>query len=328
MFPLLSVKIGVIIMKIVLLIAVMTTNIVVVVVWLLPKNRSSVSIILSLIAIYDTTTIFCGTVYSTTSYIAGNLSDESGCYIKVITAALAFIFHSSSILTTTYLACQRCVICLFPFSGPRVCGSKTTVIFSVLSFVLITSMQIPEMLVRKVEGVMQLSDDNTSSMYCKKNYIINKDIMYEISNIIWLIRLFTLHLIPALLIIFCMIACVVTVNRRKMVSGRSSDQRSKKRTTAMLVLIMLIFVLGEFPTTLGIFLDSFVPTATNWFSTEDGIQFGNIILVVSFLLNIWVYIGMSKQFRNSLKELVCRSSKEPQTLSTHRCTSSSQQSTL
>ncbi|CAC5362267.1 unnamed protein product [Mytilus coruscus] len=313
MYPLIAEKLGVLIIKPVLLIAVLSTNIIVVIAWLSPKNRSSVSIILSLIAFYDTTTILFSTIYTISSYVAGNLLSVSGCYINLVAGSSAFIFHSESILTTTYLACQRCVICLFPFSGPRLCGQKTTVIFSVASFVLITSMELPFLLVRSIEGVMKRSDDNSSVLYCKSHYMIHKDIMNDIPNIIWFIRLFTLHLIPAFVVTFSMIACVVTVNRRKMVSGRSSDQRSKKRTTVMLVLVMLIFVLGEFPTTFGILLDAFFPTVPNWFSTEDGIQFGNFVLVISFLLNILVYVGMSKQFRNSLKELVCRSATEPLT---------------
>ncbi|VDI75286.1 Hypothetical predicted protein [Mytilus galloprovincialis] len=311
MYPLIADKLYVLIIKPVLLVAVLSTNIIVVVAWLTPKNRSSVSVILSLIAIYDTATIVFGTMHTFSSYIAGNLLSVSGCYINHVAGSLAFIFHSSSILTTTYLACQRCVICLFPFSGPRICGQKTTVVFSVASFVLVISMKIPSLLVRRIEGVTKITYDNSSVLYCKKHYIINKDIMDNIPNIIWLIRLFTLHLMPAFVVTFSMIACVLTVNRRKMVSGRSSDQRSKKKTTVMLVLVMLIFVLGEFPTTFGIFFDAFLPAVPNWFSTEDGIQFGNLVLVISFLLNILVYVGMSKQFRDSLKELLCRSSTEP-----------------
>ncbi|CAC5362265.1 unnamed protein product [Mytilus coruscus] len=313
MFPLVRENLGIIVIKPLLLIAVLSTNIIVVIAWLSPKNRSSVSIILSLIALYDTATIFFSTMYSISSYIAGNVLSVSGCYIEFVAGALAFIFHSSSILTTTYLASQRCVICLFPFSGPRICGQKTTVIFSVVSFVFIICMRMPFLLVRGIEGVIKISDDNSSVLYCKRHYIIHNDIMDKIPNIIWFIRLFTLHLMPALFVTFSMIACMVTVNRRKMVSGRSSDQRSKKRTTVMLVLVSLIFVLGEFPTTFRLLLDTLFPTIANWLKTDDGIQFSNIILVISFLLNILVYVGMSKQFRDSLKKLVCRSSTEPLT---------------
>ncbi|XP_063417341.1 sex peptide receptor-like [Mytilus trossulus] len=311
MYPLIGESLYVLIIKPVLLVAVLSTNIIVVVAWLSPKNRSPVSIILSVIAFYDTATILFSTIYTISTYVAGHLLSVSGCYINHVAESFAFIFHSSSILTTTYLACQRCVICLFPFSGPRICGQKTTVLFSVVSFVFVTSVQIPFLLVRNIEGEVKRSDENGSVLYCKAPYIINKDIMDEIPDIIWLIRLFTLHLMPAFVVTFSMIACVLTVNRRKMVSGRSSDQRSKKKTTVMLVLVMLIFVLGEFPTTLGIFLDAFLPAVPNWFSTEDGIQFGNVVLVISFLLNILVYVGMSKQFRDSLKELLCRSTTEP-----------------
>lgn len=148
------------------------------------------------------------------------------------------------------------------------------------------------------------------SLYCKNHYIIDAYFMDKITNIIWIIRFVMLHLIPPLVVTICMTACVVTVNKRRVVSRRSPDQRSKTQTMIMMVLVMLIFVFGEFPTTLGMFLYVFLPTIPNWLSTNDGVQFANFTLVFSFLMNILVYVGMSKKFRKSVKEFICRLSPE------------------
>ena len=63
-----------------------------------------------------------------------------------------------------------------------------------------------------------------------------------------------------------------------------------KTTNLMLVLIMLVFVIGEFPTTLNIFYATFLEDESPWIVSANGV-------------NIWVYIDMSKQFRDSLFQL-------------------------
>lgn len=140
---LLTEKLSIVIIKVILCIAVTSTNTIVLVAWWSPRNRASVSIILCLIATYDIATIFLSTIDSATFYVAGNLLSVRGCYVTLIIGSLAFIFHSLSILTTMYLAFQRIVICLFPFSGPRICRPKTTLIFSILSCLLISSITFP-----------------------------------------------------------------------------------------------------------------------------------------------------------------------------------------
>jgi hypothetical protein len=69
---------------------------------------------------------------------------------------------------------------------------------------------------------------------------------------------------------------------------------------------MFIFVAGEFPSTVLNACKAFMPNAKLWIFTNDGIQFCNITLVLSYLLNVWVYIVMSKQFRESLHNMLCK----------------------
>ncbi|CAC5400630.1 unnamed protein product [Mytilus coruscus] len=293
-----------------LLLGVLATNSLVAFVWLSPSNRTPVSILLSIIAFHDTLTIIFGASNVIASYIGGSLLSVKACYVVMTTSTLAFVFHSQSILSTTYLAIQRCVICAFPFLGPRVFGLKTTTICVIVSFVSMMALKMPDLLFYDIGGIIHTFDDNTTALNCKVNYILNDETVLELPEIYMYIRFFALHLVPGCIVSFCMVVCLITVNRKTMATSQSSDQqRIRTRTTLMLVLIMFVFILGELPTTISVFHRAFFPGQPIWLTTSTGNWFCNITLVTSYTVNIWVYIAMSKGFRQSLSMMLCSPSR-------------------
>ncbi|CAC5400629.1 unnamed protein product [Mytilus coruscus] len=306
MYNYLNSTLGNVLLIVLLLLVVLVTNSFVAIVWLSPSNRTPSSILLSIIALHDTLTIICATANTVASYIGGRLLSVDACYVVMASSTLAFVFHSLSIISTTYLAIQRCVICAFPFSGPRICGLRTSTIFSIVSFVSMVALKMPDLLISDIEGVIIILDDNTSVLYCKVDYMLNDEAISVLPKIYMYIRFFALHLIPACIVSFCMVFCLLIVNRKKMATSESSDQhRTKTRTTLMLTLIMFIFILGEFPTTISVFFRAFFPREPIWLTTTTGNRFCNITLIISYMVNIWVYIAMSKQFRDGLLSLFC-----------------------
>ena len=82
-------------------------------------------------------------------------------------------------------------------------------------------------------------------------------------------------------------------------------EKDKFRTTLIICLIMILFVIGEFPTTLSMAFEMFGTDSQNEFVqwlgfSNTGLCFTNIVVVASYLLNIWVYVVVSKQFRENL----------------------------
>ena len=67
--------------KLVLLLAVGVFNLLVVVIWLSKNNRTPVSILLSLISIFDFLTILAGSTRSTMAYLVGTLHYVKACYV-------------------------------------------------------------------------------------------------------------------------------------------------------------------------------------------------------------------------------------------------------
>ena len=286
-----------------LFLAVIVSNTLVVIVWLSPGSRTSISILLSIIAIYDALTITCSATHSLLDYITWNILWNTGCYFVKVGMECAYYFHTLSIISTTFLAIQRCVVCAFPFSGPKLCGLTSVKIFSVVSFFAVWIPGSVNLLFYKINLEEIPYEDNTTDWECIIYNVLDNDTMYDVWNTYFILRLIGLCILPSVVIIFCMIVILITINRTTNTIGQSSNQRNTTRTNLMLVLIMLVFVIGEFPTTLNIFYATFLEDESPWIVSADGVWFCNISVIVSYLVNIWVYIAMSKQFRDSLFQL-------------------------
>lgn len=302
----------IIIIYMILLLIVLISNGLVMKVWLSAVNRSSSTITLSLIALYDMLTMVSGSLHKVTTFISIKFLSTTACYFDPIFFRFALFFHSMSCFTTSFLAIQRCTVCVFPFVGPRICGIRTIVIVSVASVVLLSLVPLQDFILNERHGNISATLENKTTVYCyvkPRGGLTKKTIDMIDSNI----RLFVYQVIPAFITSFCMVVCLITVSSRRMQMGKSSHDQVQKRTTIMLVLIMLVFVLGEMPSAIRLFSKSFFHNDV--LSSEIYFWFGNISLVVSYLVNIWIYIGMSKQFRESLRKLLCKYNEEQQNTS-------------
>lgn len=289
------------IFKLILLLAVGVSNLLVVVIWLSKNNRTPVSILLSLIAIFDFMTILAGSTRSTMAYLVGTIHYVKECYVVAIVGNLAIIFHTLSIFSTTFLAIQRLFVCLFPFLGPRICKLRSTVIQAIVAVCIIIIWRSPQFMISDIRGSIITDKDNKTEFICDVNHVLDDETVRTFFKADPMLRLFITGIAPAVVVSFCMIGCLITVYRRKMSTG----QHRNNRTIFMLVIVMFIFVAGEFPTTVNIACNAFLPNADLWISTNNGTQFCNITMVLSYLLNVWVYIIMSKQFRESLHNMLC-----------------------
>ena len=89
-----------------------------------------------------------------------------------------------------------------------------------------------------------------------------------------------------------------------------SSHNTVHRIYVMICVVMMLFISGEFPTTLSFAFEIYGKNSDNYFVqwlgfTNNGIYLVNVILVISYLLNIWVYVLMSKSFRERLLTMLC-----------------------
>ena len=217
---------------------------------------------------------------------------------------IPIIFYSFSILVTTIIAVQRLCICTFPFKARFLFTMRNTVIAMVTTFFICVMMVLPCFMISNVTTKIILLTNNDTRLIFDVDYVLSHDfILAYIYDYLPYFRWIGLQILPMCIVLFSMVYCVCTITRRRhQVQMSNSSHNTIHRTTAMICLVMTLFISGEFPTTLGIAFRIFGTNSDNYFVcwwgfTVNGIFFVNVILVVSYLLNIWVYVFMSKSFR-------------------------------
>lgn len=131
----------------------------------------------------------------------------------------------------------------------------------------------------------------------------------------YLFRIFFVHLIPcALLVILNMLlfkAMKQAQNRRKILFRENKKKESKKLrdancTTLMLIVVVTVFLIVEIPlaviTAMHI-ISSAIIEFLDYRVANLSILFSNFFLMVSYPINFAIYCGMSRQFRETFKEI-------------------------
>ena len=95
---------------------IVTSNIVVMCIWLKPGIRSHVTILLAVLSLYDSIAVSLPGICLPIA-LYSNIPENETVYVLcyVISKYIPLIFHSFSNLVTTIVAIQRLCICAFPF---------------------------------------------------------------------------------------------------------------------------------------------------------------------------------------------------------------------
>jgi len=227
------------------------------------------------------------------------------CKFYGISLCFGLFFHSLSIFLTTYVAVQRFVVCAFPFNGPKIFRVKTSVIYLlILTVCLFLQSFLSTLSVKNVETTT-LFFRNETVVVCVMIFglTVPFEKFQEIDHVLALSRVFINQLAASAIVVFCMTYCLYTIKWKRMKLGKTTNKKNTFRATAMLTLIMLIFVLGELPTTVALCFGAF--GYPQWVNEDVMTRISNAILQITFEANIWVYVIMSKQFRYGLKTLFC-----------------------
>ena len=286
----------------VLTLVIIPSNAIVITTWNLTGKRKNISTLLSLMAVSDSCVLLVDYIYKSILYfeVEGNI-----CKFNRIWTCFGTFFHSFSIFLTTYVAVQRSVVCAFPFNGPKIFRVKTSVIYLLILTVCLFLQSFLSALSLKNVETTTLSFGNETLAVCVM--VFSKTVPFEryleIGHVLGLSRVFINQLAASAIVVFCMTYCLYTVKWKRMKLNTTTDQKKTFRTTAMLILIMLIFVLGELPTTVDLCFGAF--GYPHWVNTNVITHISNAILHMTFEANIWVYVIMSKQFRYDLKTLLC-----------------------
>lgn len=224
---------------------------------------------------------------------------------------IAVIFHTTSVWLTMTLGIQRCIIVVFPFKGPRIWTMKNSVIMTTVSYVLpIATFMF--LFFMKNYSTKELPSGDLVCMWKFASWF-EEDITTYMS-IYHIYRSVFIQLLPCLSMMVSTVVLAYKLRNEKIFrrgmskigKGQKKDYQHRHRTTLMVVIIMVIFLIVEVPNGI-VFAIKVYDIDNNIMPTEIDYPFAilhNFILLLSYHCNFWIYVGLSARFRRTLKDML------------------------
>lgn len=232
---------------------------------------------------------------------------------------LPIIFHTASIWLTVALATQRYIYVCHSMKAKRWCTIPNAIKVVVCIYLLAFLSQVNRFL--EVDfipvEVYSVDDQNKTAMGCQMKYVTfveNHSAVYF--QMYWWFRVIFIHLIPCSSLVILNALLIYTLKKAQrrrdqlLKQNRKSESRRLQEsncTTAMLVTVVGVFLLVEFPLAvlmiLMIFENTFDVHLINENTVGEASLFINLVILLSYPINFFIYCGMSRQFRETFKRL-------------------------
>ncbi|CAG7819323.1 unnamed protein product [Allacma fusca] len=246
------------------------------------------------------------------------------CYAYVyMNEVLPNLFHTSSIWLTLALAIQRYVYVCRVVLARVLCTIPRVVKAIVMIYGLAALHQSTRFFDISISE-SPMCWKGAVHLTCKKNLaywvtdILTPDIYY---NVYFWFRVFFIHLVPCISLLWLNILLFRTLKeardtRAKLFSENNSKTveckklRDSQCTTLMLIVVVTVFLLVEIPLavlTILHIVSSSVVEFLDYDIVNVLILFSNFSISASYPINFAIYCGMSRQFRETFKELFVES---------------------
>ena len=297
------------------------SNVIVVCVFMTKKMRSVTTVFLAGLAIADTLSAVLWSVVHLVFYgIQNDNSDHvnyPGCMFHDYTLYLAIIFHTTSVWLTLTLGIQRWIIVVSPFSGPKLWTIRKSTFIVVMAYIIPLLVFTPLFFMQEYYPIYTSDKDNTRIRYCaalSTSWFEQNFRMYSI--IYFVFRSVFIQLVPCILM---MISTAILAHKlrterilqrsvSRVADGVKKDFQHRTRTTLMVVIIMIIFLIVEIPNGV-VFCIKFYENFANQVIMNEEVDYPfavlhNFFLLLSYHTNFWIYIGLSARFRKTLQNLL------------------------
>nr|XP_022910723.1 sex peptide receptor [Onthophagus taurus] len=312
-----------------LLIITIVANTLIVIVLSKKHMKSPTNVVLMAMAICDMCTLLFPAPWLIYMYTLGNHSKPlwpiGACYSWfVMHEVIPNLFHTASIWLTLALAVQRYIyVCHAPMAI-KLCTLPN--VYKCLTYIMI---------VAAIHQGTRLTEEDYKSVVIEWNnqrvHVCNKttaawirdyiteDIYY---SVYYLFRVIFVHLIPCIALVvlnFLLFRALKQAQQRRDQLLSNKNQKSECRklrdsncTTLMLIVVVTVFLIVEIPlavVTLLHVLSSSVSVLKGFLDYKVAntlILFTNFFIILSYPINFAIYCGMSRQFRETFKELFIR----------------------
>ncbi|OWF41821.1 sex peptide receptor-like [Mizuhopecten yessoensis] len=291
------------------------TNVLVIAVFTRKKMRSPTTILLIALAMSDT--MSGGVISYLYVYIYGlghadTPMDYPMCYFYDYLSHLSSLFHTASVWITTCLGIQRYIVIAHPFVGPRLCTIRVS-LYSVLgSLFLAAAMYTPRFLYTNYDFIRVVDENGFTQDMCLCHD--NPDISEKYERLVNIFRCALGQLVPCTLLIvttFLLVRKLKSESKRILLlhaheenERERRDFRQIKRTSQMIIILVVMFILVELPNGMVFAILFYDNTLFSSLTTLYLAVILNVLVYVSFLVNFWIYVCLSAQFRKSLSDLL------------------------
>lgn len=244
------------------------------------------------------------------------------CYpYKILYEIMPTIFHTASIWLTVGLAVQRYIFICHSLHARTWCTIPNVIRATIVVYTIAVFTQITRVLDFYVERTPAYSLYKEKLTYTydschikTRAWAFNYMIIYN--NVYYWFRIIFIQLVPCTALVV-LNGLLISAMRKARIRAKQLLKQNKKsesrtledsyRTTFMLVAVVGLFLLVEFP--LAIIMT--MSLADNTFRLElftekvYGIMtlISNFVILLSYPLNFFIYCGMSRQFRETFKRL-------------------------
>lgn len=301
------------------------TNSLVVIVLMKRNMKSPTNCVLIGMALSD---MFTGLIpmpiyvyFYTTGYYRDYMPSWSCGIYRIFTDIVPTIFHTASIWLTLALAVQRYIYVCHSFKARTWCTIDNVIKGTVVIYVFATLIQILrffEYHYRTIE-VQSVIYENKTVYGCqvvRSDWLVRWQKIYY--NCYYWFRVIFVHFIPctALVVLNALLINAMRQAKKRrellLMQNKRSESKNIKDTnctTLMLVAVVGLFLVVELPLGIIMLINNIQNTLDIRIINHKALsvvgQIVNMMILLSYPLNFFIYCAMSKQFRNTFKQLFC-----------------------
>lgn len=301
-------------------------NTLVVVVLAKRHMRTPTNVVLMAMAISDMLTVLFPAPWLLYLYTFGNhykpFYPLAACYAwSMMNEIIPNLFHTASIWLTLALAVQRYIyVCHAPVA--RTWCTMPRVLKGIFWIYALAFLHQSTRFFDRVYVTTTIVWEGEVREVCQQNHadwvenVITLDVYY---NYYYWFRVIFIHLVPcvSLIVLNLLLFRAMRQAQQKRLqlfkdnkkSNECRKMRESNSTTIMLIVVVTVFLLVEVPLavlTILHIISSSIIEFLDYHVVNICILFSNFFIIVSYPINFAIYCGMSRQFRETFKDLFIR----------------------
>ena len=283
-------------------------------IWMRRRGDSPISYILSALSLFDFSVLLFYFLFIAYFY-GSTVPDESckhtlaGMWYVLICFHMYIVSCSLSSWITILLAVFRYITICHQGISKKICTNKFAKLSVLIVFVWVQIASIPFYLYYDVSGLTNGTINNHTSYWIYHTKFAKESQIYQIV-LLWLYGI-VMKIVPCVFMIFFstrMIKKVIETNKKKQNNkDRNTGSSKYGRTSVMLIVIVLIYVITALPIGISAFVIGVSGVKElHYFYFLKNVTLSNVINIMQILncsVNFIVYVLISNKFNRELKNL-------------------------